>query len=256
MRKTSTFQKPVIQLLMLFLFSLAIFIEVSPASDDPRGYLKLGDTFFETKKYRDAAENYEYGLSLLKESTPGEHAIFGMIYNQIASCYLLMGNNNQALFNFYSAIDEGRIAMEVDREGSLPILYHAYGAILDIYDNEMLYEQMMAVTDEFIDLLETYKKDLLPDDVIDSGEVNNYLAYCYAQKGIKLDEALLLIDDALAKSPGSYAMIDTKGWVLYKMGRFTEAKKNLEIALKLCAGAGDDCYLIKRHLDEVSKKVR
>jgi Tfp pilus assembly protein PilF len=59
----------------------------------------------------------------------------------------------------------------------------------------------------------------------------NDLAYRLAEQGKNLPEALDLIDDVLRQRPGQSGYIDTKGWVLYKQGKFTEAKTLLTKAL-------------------------
>lgn len=51
----------------------------------------------------------------------------------------------------------------------------------------------------------------------------NDLAWLYAEQGIHLDRALELIDRALLKEPDSYAFLDTRAEVLFKMGRVREA---------------------------------
>jgi tetratricopeptide (TPR) repeat protein len=51
----------------------------------------------------------------------------------------------------------------------------------------------------------------------------NYLGYSLVQKQIKLDEALSMIQRAVAASPDSGYIIDSLGWVLYKLGRYDEA---------------------------------
>lgn len=51
----------------------------------------------------------------------------------------------------------------------------------------------------------------------------NDLAWLYAEQGIKLERALELIDQALVSEPESYAFLDTKAEVLYKLWRLEEA---------------------------------
>lgn len=61
--------------------------------------------------------------------------------------------------------------------------------------------------------------------------VINELAIEYADQKVKIDKALAMIDRALTYQPENPIFIDTKGWILYKMGRKEEAK--LEIAKSL-----------------------
>ncbi|MDP2653293.1 MAG: CPBP family glutamic-type intramembrane protease [Candidatus Omnitrophota bacterium] len=71
----------------------------------------------------------------------------------------------------------------------------------------------------------------------------NDLAWLYAEEGRNLDEALRLIDLALAGSPRKYAYRDTKAEVLYKMGRTEEA---VMLGEELAADYPDDEYARKQ----------
>ncbi len=60
-----------------------------------------------------------------------------------------------------------------------------------------------------------------------SHELKNFLAYMWAEQGIRLAEATELINTALSAQPINAAYMDTKGWILYKEGRFYEALQYL-----------------------------
>jgi tetratricopeptide (TPR) repeat protein len=59
----------------------------------------------------------------------------------------------------------------------------------------------------------------------------NYLGYSYADKGVNLEEALSLIQRALELKPGSGYIIDSLGWVYFRLGKIDEALKQLRMAL-------------------------
>lgn len=61
--------------------------------------------------------------------------------------------------------------------------------------------------------------------------VHNLLAYFYAQNNKNLKVALQHADLALQSSPDSYYYIDTKGYVLFKMGKVKDSIKHFERAL-------------------------
>ena len=63
--------------------------------------------------------------------------------------------------------------------------------------------------------------------------VLNYLGYAWADQGEKLDTALELIERAASLRPMDGYIIDSLGWVQYRMGLFDEAAKNLEKAVEL-----------------------
>ena len=62
-----------------------------------------------------------------------------------------------------------------------------------------------------------------------SHEIKNFLAYMWAEKGVRLADAERLINEALAADADNAAYLDTKGWILFKMSRFYDA---LQLLLK------------------------
>jgi tetratricopeptide (TPR) repeat protein len=67
-------------------------------------------------------------------------------------------------------------------------------------------------------------------DKPDDAPALNYLGYSFADRGMKLDDAKALIDRALALEPTNAAYQDSLGWVLFKLGRSTEAAHELAVA--------------------------
>lgn len=66
-------------------------------------------------------------------------------------------------------------------------------------------------------------------------QVLNYLGYSLVEKKTKLDEALDMIERAVAASPDSGYIIDSLGWALYRLGRYEEAVPHMERAVELMA---------------------
>lgn len=64
-------------------------------------------------------------------------------------------------------------------------------------------------------------------------QVLNYLGYSLVEKQIKLDEALDMIERAVARQPNSGFIVDSLGWVLYRLGRYSEAVDHMERAAEL-----------------------
>ena len=60
----------------------------------------------------------------------------------------------------------------------------------------------------------------------------NYMSYMFADRNVKLSEALTLINRALEAEPFNGAYLDTLGWVYYRMGRLPEAEDYLVRALE------------------------
>lgn len=69
----------------------------------------------------------------------------------------------------------------------------------------------------------------------DQPQVLNYLGYSLVEKKQNLDEALSMIERAIAASPESGYIIDSLGWAFYRLGRFEEAVPHMERAVELMA---------------------
>ncbi|EAQ44457.1 TPR domain protein [Roseobacter sp. MED193] len=70
----------------------------------------------------------------------------------------------------------------------------------------------------------------------DSPQVLNYLGYSLIEKEDspdKLDEALGMIEQAVAAQPNSGYIVDSLGWVFYRLGRYADAVGHMERAVEL-----------------------
>jgi tetratricopeptide (TPR) repeat protein len=61
----------------------------------------------------------------------------------------------------------------------------------------------------------------------------NALGYSFADRNIKLDEAVTLIEKALTLSPNDHYMLDSLGWAYYRKGKLDKAIKYLEQAYQV-----------------------
>ncbi|KCV81134.1 hypothetical protein ATO10_13174 [Actibacterium atlanticum] len=67
----------------------------------------------------------------------------------------------------------------------------------------------------------------------DQPNVLNYLGYSFVEMRLNLDEALSMIERAVAARPDSGYIVDSLGWVLYRLGRYQEAVPHMERAAEL-----------------------
>lgn len=67
----------------------------------------------------------------------------------------------------------------------------------------------------------------------DNPNVLNYLGYGLVEQRIKLDEALDMIERAVAARPDDGYITDSLAWVLYRLGRYEEAVEPMERAVML-----------------------
>ena len=74
----------------------------------------------------------------------------------------------------------------------------------------------------------------------------NALGYSFADRNIKLDEAKTLVETALKLSPNDHYMLDSLGWVHYRLGNLALAAENLRRAYEIQADPE-----IAAHLGEV-----
>jgi tetratricopeptide (TPR) repeat protein len=79
----------------------------------------------------------------------------------------------------------------------------------------------------------------------------NYLGYMNADRGVKLEESLNYVKQALAFEPNNAAYLDSLGWVYFKQGKYDLAEENLtKAALRM----GSD-PTVQEHLGDLYQKT-
>ncbi|MBT4937761.1 MAG: tetratricopeptide repeat protein, partial [Rhodospirillaceae bacterium] len=79
------------------------------------------------------------------------------------------------------------------------------------------------------------EKNFLKALELQPGQPNvlNYLGYSWVEQGLHLDRAQAMIRTAVKKRPRDGYIIDSLGWVLYRLGKMKEAVKQMERAVQL-----------------------
>src|SRR5262249_10692024 len=72
-------------------------------------------------------------------------------------------------------------------------------------------------------------------------------------QGKNLEQAEGMIRKALNSEPDNAAYLDSMGWVLFKLGKYAEALPNLEKAVKISTGTGDET--LWEHLGDVFDRL-
>lgn len=101
------------------------------------------------------------------------------------------------------------------------------------FDSTLLYNRaMVAERMGRLDLLERDLREIIAREP-DNSQALNALGYTLADRTDRHAEALALIERALAASPNDFFILDSMGWVLYRLGRLEEAVTWLEKARAL-----------------------
>ncbi|MES2547312.1 MAG: tetratricopeptide repeat protein [Pseudomonadota bacterium] len=122
-----------------------------------------------------------------------------------------------------------------------------------IYDYAMAAERLGK-----LDVMETELRKVIrlkPD----FAAAYNALGYSFADRNIKLDEAKTLVETALKLQPNDHYMLDSLGWVHYRLGNLALAVENLRKAYEMQADPEIAAHLgevlWKQGLQEEAKKI-
>ena len=95
-------------------------------------------------------------------------------------------------------------------------------------DSGLVYEQaMLAEQLKQYDTMETLLREVIRLKS-DDAQAYNALGYSLAERDLRLDEALKLIQHAVALAPDDPFILDSLGWVYFRQGRADEALKLLQ----------------------------
>ncbi len=86
--------------------------------------------------------------------------------------------------------------------------------------------------------------------------VLNYLGYSWIDQGVHLDQALKMVERAVALRPNDGYIVDSLGWAYFRLGNYAKATQNLEHAIELVPEdptindhLGDAYWVTGRHLE-------
>jgi tetratricopeptide (TPR) repeat protein len=115
----------------------------------------------------------------------------------------------------------------------------SYDTALSLYPEDaslrwwLLYSR--GITNERLDEWDAAELDFRAALTFNPGNpsVLNYLGYSLVDRGLKYEEALSMIETAVAARPESGAIVDSLAWVYYKIGRYQDAVAPMERAAEL-----------------------
>ena len=139
--------------------------------------------------------------------------------------------------DLYLALGE---AYEQERKWDQAMAAFQKALTLDPENAEYLFglASFLEQSGRFDESVATFEKLLAID--ADHGFALNYLGYMFADKGIRLQEALGLIRRALEVEPDNGAFLDSMGWVHFRLGHYTEAEEYLDKAVQFEQLMGDE----------------
>lgn len=153
---------------------------------------------------------------------------FAPVYISLSRIYYSMQRFDKAL----EALQQGLLRVrDDDREGRRELIFSMANVYHEMGDDANTVKYLRQVLEE--------NPDYAP--------ALNYLGYFFAERGENLEEARSLIDRALKEDPGNGHYIDSKGWVLFKLGYKEEALKEIRNAL---AAIGDHPEIYE-HLGDI-----
>jgi tetratricopeptide (TPR) repeat protein len=113
----------------------------------------------------------------------------------------------------------------------------------DLYQKQKMFDQAET---EFNKVLA-----VTPPTDPQSAATLNYLGYMNADRGVKLDESLNYIKQALSYDPNNGSYLDSLGWVYFKLGKYDLAEENLN---KAAVSMGSD-PTVQEHLGDLYQKT-
>lgn len=200
-----------------------------PGSKD-RIFLSFEELEHESNRIQDAL------LSMQEETLLAEALISQLSFFEDS---ILLGNLSRFL--------QGRLLIYLKRpDDALDLLnqIHAEGSS----QKYVLYHR--AVACEMLGDVEGAEMNLLAYLILDpqNPTMLNFLGYLYAEENRNLDEALQLLNLALAISPDDPYYLDSLGWIYYRLGDYKQAA---ELVRKAIYGMEADDAILRDHLGDI-----
>ena len=170
-------------------------------------------------------------------------AVRGQTDEAIAALDKVTPEDDEQRFSLARA--KGEILTDKNRYADAMRIYDAALANGEFHSDLLYTRAMLAERMGKIDVLEKDLRTILAREP-DNAQALNALGYTLADNTKRYDEALVLISRALELSPKDFYVLDSMGWVLYRLGRFDEAISYLQQARTLRNDAE-----VAAHLGEV-----
>ncbi len=238
-------------------FELAkILIKTHP--NDPKAYSMYGDFLYQDKQYEAARDAFKKVNSMdSSKYLVWEQLLFSE--SQISDTNALLNDSKRAISMFPEQPIPYLFAgsayyMRKKWQDCIAILEQGVDYVVD---NTLLEAQFYAyIGDAYNQTGDDKKSDEAYEEVLtldpDNDYVLNNYAYYLSLRNENLDKAAKMAKHATELKPNSSSNQDTYGWVLYKLGYYSEAKEWIE---KANQNSGDSNAVILEHYGDVLWKL-
>lgn len=197
----------------------------------------------------------ELSLSWFNKVSPGQHYLEAQV--NIATAMARGGKVDQAIDKLDSLdnLNTQQQIIVIQTEASLLVKAGRHQEAFDLLDKavknlpntaDLVYDYALAAERlEKFDVMEAELRKTIAD-MPNFAAAYNALGYSFADRNIKLNEALSLIEKALSLSPNDHYILDSLGWVHFRKGNLSKALEYLEQAYQYNADPE-----IAAHLSEV-----
>jgi tetratricopeptide (TPR) repeat protein len=222
--------------------------------DDFRAYFSLGSLYYQSNLTESAEQYLKKAIEINKEFSRG-WILLGFVYlhnqrledaeNHFSQAIELFPDHPDINFFIGSVLNQRLKADEaipyLEKSIQLKSNYYidALGALAMIYDGKKIYHKSDS-------LYQAALKERPGDGLL----MNNY-SYSLTVRGVKLDEAMQMAQQAVAADSTNGAYLDTLGWIYFKQGDYQKALEYISRAVKY----RDSSAEVMEHLGDVYEKL-
>jgi tetratricopeptide (TPR) repeat protein len=233
-----------------------LLIEANP--EDPRAHAVYGDFLIQDKQYEKALDEYLAAKALgAKEFTVTQQLLF--LESQLQRWDSLAKESetaiekfpDQPLGYFFNGLANAQL-----KKYAVAVKSYNTGVKL-IVDNKALEGQFYSSMGEAYNELKDYaNSDLNYEKALelnakDANVLNNY-AYFLSMRGEKMDKAEIMSRESNLIEPDQSSYEDTYGWIMYKQGKYKEAKEWTEKSL---SHGSDKSATVLEHYGDILYKL-
>jgi tetratricopeptide (TPR) repeat protein len=233
----------------------ALMIQAHP--NDPKAYSIYADFLVQDERYEEARDAFLKVISI--DSTKylvWEQLLF--VESELDDTQAMADVSKRALFLFPDQpllyLFAGASNFEL-KNYEAAAKYFKNGANFVVGNNKMLAQFYSYLGDTYFQMKDHQKSDEAYEKVlkIEPGNLlvlNNY-AYYLSLRNENLERAEQMAKTAVEMEPANSSYLDTYGWVLFKMGKYEEAKTWIEKAI----AAGEESAVVLEHYGDVMWKL-